>query len=176
MNPDFYHIGQDNWDLFGTLTYNDDFIDPYDTRVGGGRRKKTAFCMLRRVFELDGTPFKKAQWVLRAEGGEKFGRPHFHFLVRNLKKRNSIQHHHTSALEAYWKRKFDSFARIRPFHKWVDGASKYCVKEANSYEVRKFGTAIEVEYSKSYIAHLLDRNNYNTGYQKELYPSSQVIA
>ena len=132
--------------------------------------------MLRHIFELDGTNFKRAQWVLRSELGEGWGRPHYHFLVRNLKKRNSINKHHCIALQKHWEGKYDSIAKVRPFHKWIDGAAKYVVKEANRYEVGKFGTAIETEFSNSYRESIIQRNNYNNGAQQEAFHASEVIA
>lgn len=178
MNAHFFHIGQDGWDLFGTLTFSDEFFQDSleDYRVGGIRRKKAAFWMLRRIFDKDATQWNRAQWVLRSECGEMNGRPHYHFLVRNLKNKKTIQQHHCYALEAFWEGKFSSMARIRPFHKWIDGASSYCVKEANGYEVRKFGTAIEVEFSHTYNKTILDRVNYNSTVQQEAFHASEVIA
>ena len=177
MNPYFYHIGQCNWDLFGTLTFSDYqfFNDPADVRKGAGKRRSAAFAMLREIAELDGTRWKNSHWVLRSELGEKFGRPHYHFLYRNLKRKFNKTTHNCKRLESFWHNKYKSWAQVRPFGKWIDGAASYTVKEANGYEQRKFGTAIEVEFSKGFRSMLLDQATYND-VQQEVFPASEVFA
>lgn len=192
MNPYYYHLAQDDWDVFGSLSFNDSFfpaLDKGDMAAGGIRRKKCAFMFLRKIMDDDRTRWNRAQWVLRHEVGELEGRPHYHFLVRNLNRPNIFKRkikknksyktgksYYCYLLQKYWQNKTDSLADIRPYKKWVDGAVKYAVKDANRYETGKFGTAIEVEFSHAYEARLIDRNNYNTEPQQELYPSSEAIA
>lgn len=177
MNPHFYHIGQYDWDYFGTLTYCPDlfFTNPFDCRVGAGKRKSAAFRYLRFLAKDDGRHFKNFQWVLREETGESFGRPHHHFLIRNKQKHHHLNIHHCKYLEWSWNEQTQSLAKIRPFHKWIDGAGSYLVKSANGYEQRKFGEAIDVEFSNAFNQEIINNQTYDT-VQKELYSRSEVLA
>lgn len=151
MNPYYYHIAQHKWDMFGTLTYAGDFFvpDENDARRGSGIRKSAAFKMLRRIASDRGIGFESAEWVMREETGEIGGRPHIHFLYRNLKQKQTTTDY-CIKLHKFWKDKTESGSYMRPYNKWKDSASAYVVKDANQYELRKFNGVIEVTFSDAF--------------------------
>jgi hypothetical protein len=194
MQPDFYHIGQYDWDFFGTLTYCPKlfYTDAFDCRIGGGKRKSAAMQLLRKIAADDNLfprvgkdrKWNSFQWVLREETGEGWGRPHHHFLIRGItnkrllkrpnKNNKTDKSHYLFSVENYWKKLTESIAKIRLFHKWIDGAPQYITKEANLYETQKFGDAISVEYSNAFRTRIISDKTYNTS-QKELFPHSRVL-
>lgn len=76
MNPELEAISRARWQYFGSLTWK---------KVPCGRVMMCEWLrVVRMASRLCGSAFRRAEWVLRFEKGERTAREHLHFLLGGL--------------------------------------------------------------------------------------------
>lgn len=158
-SPDFFAIKNTKWQVFATLTWNNQKIG-----CSRGRKMKLLFALLRRVSKDVSVHFPRLRWICRSELGELDGRHHFHVLIAGLPEW-AVNARTCAVIETYWSKRFCcgwAQARLWEFGRdavsYVLKASSEDVKKSpsfggNGYEVSKFrdtdGRRCEVVLSKS---------------------------
>lgn len=95
-SPEQFWYARIPWQLFGTLTFEEDHL-PEAERL---RR----FCRVaRRAAKLTRSHFPGVPWVLRQEDGDKFGHRHLHFVMAGLRVVPDVQQL-CAKLEECWQR------------------------------------------------------------------------
>lgn len=95
-SPERYWLSRIPWQLFGTLTSEEDYLPEAEWL-------SRFFCVARRAAKLTRTYFPDVPWVLRLEGGGKFGHPHLHFVMAGLRVATNV-HQLCAKLEECWQR------------------------------------------------------------------------
>ena len=152
-SPDAWILSKFEWDVFGTLTFEDP-IPPLSVidKCGAEFIRRVA----KHIYEVSNP--NKYIWAMRYELGEKTGRPHFHFLTappRGAKRKNKkilakqMEHIWYQEVRKRVSKKYGpcvGFPKIRPYDSLKAGASYIC-KPAYSardfYELSKFKDGFE---------------------------------
>lgn len=141
LAPEILRASRIRWQIFATLTFRGQVPSPE-------RRGRLAIAWLVGVARLARVPFHHLIWVSRDETGERFGRHHFHVLIRGVATQvctfcflKRIKHR--------WRKL--GFADVRL---WGDGlnAVAYSMAEdaANCYESSKFVSTTGLMLSESF--------------------------
>ena len=116
-------------------------------------RQETRFGMFyqwkREVSKISGNPQNRLLVALRAEVGEKGGRPHFHCLLGGVHSAN-IMALRSQLYRAWLIISNGSAADVRIYDRSLAGADYICkCLGANAYELNKFNIADETTLSES---------------------------
>lgn len=122
LSPERYWLPQIPWQLFGTLTFEED-------RMPEARRLSRFFCVARRAAKLTRTHFPDVLLVLRQEDGDKFGRRHFHFVMAGLRIITDVRQL-CAKLEECWQSKGGGLPEIKAYDPSRDGIL-YILKNLN---------------------------------------------
>jgi len=138
-----YALSLMGWDMFGTLTHKNP-LPPLH------KRWASAWLHLRAMGKISNRPYSSLRIVLRLERGEKFGRPHFHYLLGGGRFSNIRSACLIGAAD--WKHFTGGHAEIRPYSPDL-GGEDYVVDgiEANFYELEKFNRSDVLQLSRSVI-------------------------
>jgi hypothetical protein len=137
ITAEHYLLGQINWQVMGTLTFRDE-------RLPEARRLSMWFALLRAFAAECNVYFLKLLWALRLEGGGKFGRLHFHFLIAALPQ-HAVTPSMFLSMEAKWQRLRGGSARVTEYVSALRGADYLLkrlgqtLKEVEGMESAKFG-------------------------------------
>ena len=143
---DFAHtLSRVDWDLFITLTFKNP-LPRLHIRYG------MAFRFVQDVSKITAVPYKNILLALRAEQGEKSGRPHLHALIGGTNTRNAITL--SNQLERAWRIiSGNSIPDVRPYVRSLAGAEYVCkCLGANAYEQDKYSLAEQVTLSHSVLS------------------------
>lgn len=138
-----YSLSLLEWDFFGTLT----FKNPLPKQ---STRWAEAYRHLHRIGEIAQRPYSELRIALRYELGELNERPHFHYLIGELRSSNLHTVLHRAAYD--WHKSNGGHAEIRLYVPQMDGEA-YVDKTlgGNLYEVGKFNKAGELVLSRSVL-------------------------
>lgn len=144
-SPEQYWLSRIPWQLFGTLTFEEDHLPEAE-------RLRRFFRVARRAAKLTRSHFPGVLWVLRQEDGDKFGHRHLHFVMAGLRVVADVEQL-CAKLEECWQRDggWKQVARHR-----------HCAKLGESKQ-RKSGGRCQIEAydpSRDGVGYLLKGLNY----------------
>ena len=130
-SPEQYWLSRIPWQLFGTLTFEED-------RLPEAKLLDRFFCVARRAAELTRSHFPDVPWVLRQEDGDKFGHRHLHFVMAGLRSIAGVSEL-CGKLKECWQRKGGGRCQIEAYDPSRDGVG-YLLKGLN-YSAANFPTS-----------------------------------
>jgi len=146
-----WHLSRIEWQLFGGLTFRG--------RVpSAGRAYGHAWNLFQAAARRGGVPYSELLIALRAELGERGGRPHFHFLLAGLDVCNLRSF--SFWLRHKWAKEVGAFGHCRQFDTSLRGVSYVtkCLGGGDVYELQKFArSAVCISRSLARVLAGLDR-------------------
>lgn len=167
--PEIQALRLVRWNLFATFTFDSRTGHPSEI-PSEAVQCKMFFTAARGLAKISGVHFHSLFWILRAERGEKNGRPHLHALFAGIPTR-FVNERSCLALMSIWEhQRGGGIARCRVVSSASD-ALDYTLKDldkefekrgADWYEFAKFGGRSIVTLSESLILRV-GKNRFKTG-------------
>jgi hypothetical protein len=136
MQPSFsLALSRVDWTVFASLTFS---LEPNEARAIAAAEK-----LLKWVSHITGVKYRRLQYVIRLENGERTGRLHLHLLLvveRRFMGYFVVADGHSSMARKFWAREF-GISRFRSVESGGDSAVAYLTKDmdagADIYELAK---------------------------------------